>query len=275
MRNTISKKFIGKSRILYIGVLALLFAFLLPIRGTAATEALALSVDSFGPTNTSGVDGSTLLRTTGSAFTTGNMIVVLGTSTNRSDGGNKTLTRNVGTALVGQNVYVGFSAATGGARENHDVLKWYFKNSYVAGGLSSTAGTYVQSAATAGITLDSLYAPTAATIQLFDAAGTAMAGTGDVYVDDALVASDLSIPASGYTYSFVALNRGDHTLRAVATGGSSALKAFTLNANAPSIGTAPQAKSVMAGSTATFTTSTTSSDGGAITYQWQVYGGSS
>lgn len=204
----------------------------------------------------------------------GSLTVVCGTSTNRGDSGNQTMTRNVGTALVGQNVFVGFSASTGGSYEYHDVYKWYFKNSYVSGGLSSTAGTYTQGASTVGITLDNGSSPTAANIRLYDATGAAMSSTADIYIDDVVKASNVAIGTSGYDYSLSSLTKGSHTLRVVASGGSSNFKTFTLAAGMPNITLHPSAKTVSVGSTATFSAAATSPDGGSISYQWQVNSGS-
>ncbi len=203
---------------------------------------------------------------------TGNLTVVCGTSSTRS-GNSNTLTRNVGTELVGQNVFVGFSASTGGSYEYHDVYKWYFKNSYVSGGLSSSAGSYTQGASTVGITVDSTSTPTYANIVLRDATGAAISGAADIYIDDALKASGVSVGASGYQYSLSGIPKGSHIIRAVASGGASNYLSFTLPAAAPNIASHPASQTVSVGSPASFSVSASSPDGGALSYQWQANGG--
>ena len=202
---------------------------------------------------------------------TGLVTVTYGTSTTRSSG--TTITRNVGTALVGQNVYMGFSSSTGGCKSLHEILKWYFKDGYVSGGLSSDTNAYTQAAATVGITLSSSTDPSTATIYVYDASGTAMSSNTDIYLDGTLVASP-TISSSGYTYTFPGLAAGSHTIRAVADGGASNYKTFSVVAYPPTISSSPSSKSVSVGDTASFSVAATSPDGGTLTYQWQVYSGS-
>jgi Tol biopolymer transport system component len=45
-------------------------------------------------------------------------------------------------AAYGPDVFLGFTAATGGALENHDILGWYFSNKYEAGGLDPATILY-------------------------------------------------------------------------------------------------------------------------------------
>ncbi|MGO4185890.1 L-type lectin-domain containing protein, partial [Paenibacillus sp. TAF43_2] len=73
----------------------------------------------------------------------GNLTTTYGLSNNRTNADNRSLTRNVGKSLMNKEVYVGFGASTGGANSHHDILAWYFKNSYVEGGLKSD-GNYKQ-----------------------------------------------------------------------------------------------------------------------------------
>ena len=82
-----------------------------------------------------------------------------------------------------------------------------------------------------GVALDAAINPTDATIQLYDATGTVMTGTADIYLDDVLVADDASLTASGYVYSMPAsLGNGSHKIRAVAPGGASNYADFTVEA---------------------------------------------
>lgn len=77
----------------------------------------------------------------------GTLTTTYGPSATRSDSNNRELTRDVGTSLLNQEVYVGFGASTGGANSHHDILAWYFKDSYVDGGLNP-AGDYKQGPST-------------------------------------------------------------------------------------------------------------------------------
>ncbi|QNK56383.1 S-layer homology domain-containing protein [Paenibacillus sp. PAMC21692] len=58
-----------------------------------------------------------------------------------------TLKHNVGNFLTNKDVFVGFGASTGGSTANHDILAWYFKDSYVLGGLKPD-GNYKQGPST-------------------------------------------------------------------------------------------------------------------------------
>jgi len=73
----------------------------------------------------------------------GLLTATYGLSSNRSDANNRRLTRDVGTSLLNKEVYVGFGASTGGANSHHDILAWYFKDSYVPEGLNPN-GNYKQ-----------------------------------------------------------------------------------------------------------------------------------
>ncbi|MBI4928357.1 MAG: Ig-like domain-containing protein, partial [Anaerolineae bacterium] len=44
--------------------------------------------------------------------------------------------------ILGENVYVGFTAATGWAHENHYVKSFYFNNDYIAGSITPSTETY-------------------------------------------------------------------------------------------------------------------------------------
>ena len=203
---------------------------------------------------------------------TGLVTVTYGTSTTRSSG--TTITRNVGSALVGENVFMGFSSSTGGCKSLHEVLKWYFKDGYVSGGLSSDTNAYTQAAATVGVTLDSTSNPSTATIMVYDASGAAMSSSTGIYLDGTLVTT-AAVTTSGYTYTFPELSIGSHTIRAVADGGTSNYKTFSVVAYPPTITANPSSQSVSVGDTASFSVSAASPDAGTLTYQWQVYSGGS
>lgn len=57
----------------------------------------------------------------------------------------RTIERNVSPFLTDKDVYVGFGASTGGSNAHHDILAWYFKETYVEGGLLPD-GNYRQGA---------------------------------------------------------------------------------------------------------------------------------
>ena len=159
----------------------------------------------------------------------GDITVTYGPSTTRGDAANKSMTRTVGTFLEGKNVFVGFSASTGGAWADHDVLKWYFKSDYVAGGLDPTAGTYSQGAGTLGIDLAASVNPTGAAVVVKDAGGSPLNNaTGTIYLDDESIGAFDTGGTGVYSYSIPALANGTHTLRAVAGGGASNFATFTV-----------------------------------------------
>lgn len=82
-------------------------------------------------------------------------------SPNRADA--RTLTRNVTPFLTNKDVYVGFGASTGGSDAHHDILAWYFKESYVPGGLLPN-GNYTQGAS--AVTLNKLESQTAIDVRV-------------------------------------------------------------------------------------------------------------
>jgi len=155
--------------------------------------------------------------------------VTYGPNDMRGNAENKGITRNVGTFLENKNVFVGFSAATGGAMSDHDVMKWYFQGSAVVGGLSPTAGTYSQGASTLDVTVASEN-PVSSTIVVKDALGTSINNaTGTLYLDDVSVGAFDTGAGGGYAYTIPTnLANGVHTLRAVASGGASNFKNFTV-----------------------------------------------
>lgn len=158
-----------------------------------------------------------------------------GTSQTRSDPANKTISRDIGGFLQGQNVFIGFSGSTGSARSYHDVLKWYFMDSYVSGGLTPTAGSYEQGASTIGITLDTGDNPTAATVATYDAAGVEMENQNiELFLDGVSVGS-FNTGTDGYVYAVpnASLVTGSHALRAVTDGGASNFVTFNVTNAVP------------------------------------------
>ncbi|ABR47945.1 cell wall/surface repeat protein [Alkaliphilus metalliredigens QYMF] len=165
----------------------------------------------------------------------GIITATIGTSDVRSDDANETITRNVGDFLEGKDVFIGFSASTGSAYSHHDVLKWYFKDSYVESGLETTQGTYSQAASTIDIELDNVINPVTATITLRDAVGNIMNNQNlDIYINDIKHNGSFNTGDNGVlNYSFLDnINDGEHVLRVIANGGTSNFKRFATGENA-------------------------------------------
>ncbi|MCC5909741.1 MAG: hypothetical protein JJT76_04820, partial [Clostridiaceae bacterium] len=157
----------------------------------------------------------------------GTIVATIGTSDIRNDDVNETINRDVGDFLEGKDVFIGFSASTGSAYSHHDLLKWYFKDSYVEGGLETTQGTYSQAVSTIDIELDDIINPVTATINLRDAAGNIMNNENvDIYIDDIKQNGSFNNGDDGVlNYSFPNnINDGEHVLRVIANGGASNFK---------------------------------------------------
>jgi hypothetical protein len=209
---------------------------------------------------------------------TGYITVTWGTSSLRASSSNYSFKRNVGTSLVGKNVFVGFSASTGGATEKNDILKWYFSNNYVTGGLSDSAGVYSQAASTISVGLNGTGTnnathPTTAAISLKDTNGNAMINQDfKIAIGGTDTGTTYNTGLSGtYNYSISpSLAAGSHTLTATSADGSVVKSvAFTSPAGAPSISAQPQSATTGVGSTANFFVTASSPDSGTLSYQWQ------
>lgn len=157
-----------------------------------------------------------------------------GTGSTRTDEANRTISRNVGTLLSGENVFVGFAASTGWARDDHDLLKWYFKDGYVEGGLNPAAESYTQAAATIGITLNQSTNPTNAVIFAYDETGNEMDNQDIEVFLDGVSKGTYNTGTEGYAYSIPkGLSIGTYSLRAVAAGGASNFEEFMLTEESP------------------------------------------
>lgn len=154
-----------------------------------------------------------------------------GTSPDRNTGNTTIQRQNVGDFLKTENVFVGFSASTGGAWANHDIIKWYFKDSYVSGGLDASGDHYRQAASLVAIALDQSENPNGATIIIKDALGADLANEPfDLYLDNVLLAGDFDTgEAAQYNFSMPGgIAFGNHSLRAVALGGATHSVNFTV-----------------------------------------------
>lgn len=133
----------------------------------------------------------------------------------------KTLDSTLQNAFNNNDLFVGFSASTGGANANHDVEKWYFSNKFRSGGLYAGPGYYAQGASTIDLTCDSVN-PTGAGVIIRDATGVAMNNEiADIYIDGASTPVGNVDTGSGGSavYSISGLAPGNHTIKAVARSG--------------------------------------------------------
>ena len=172
--------------------------------------------------------------------TTSEVVVTYGTSSTRTDSSNHTFKRQLPNQnLLGDSVYVGFSASTGGAYEKHTVKAWYFSNSPAAGGIDPASGSYTQAVSTVSVSPSSTVNPSSATVILYNTSGSAMSGTADIYVDGIRKETGVSVAAAGYDYSIPSgLSSGSHKVQAVATGGASDDAGFSVSSPAVSLGSA-------------------------------------
>ncbi|HYE11562.1 MAG TPA: fibronectin type III domain-containing protein [Patescibacteria group bacterium] len=202
--------------------------------------------------------------------TTGTLTVTFGTSATKGDAANHTISRTIqvldNTPIAGDNVFVGFTSSTGGNATTHKLLKWYFKDSYVADGLDPTGDTYTQAPATLSVVPNNAGTnPTNADIIIKDDSGNAMANeTFAVNIDDISIPEgtpgdyDTGIGA-GYSFTIPSnLSNGSHTIRVVGEGGVTNFATFTVdkhivtyNGNGNTGGTVPLASSHNDGTTVT------------------------
>lgn len=172
---------------------------------------------------------------------TGYTTVTYGTDSTRNSSSNYIFKRNVGTTLVGKSVYVGFSASTGAAMEKNNILKWYFNNNYVSGGLNSGSNAYSQGASTCSIAFDGLGTgnavdPTKAAISLKNASGNAMTNQDfKIAIDGTDIGSTYNTGSTGiYNYTFSSLSTGNHTLKVTSADGS-VVKAESFSITVPTL----------------------------------------
>lgn len=161
----------------------------------------------------------------------GILTTTYGLSDNRSNANNRSLTRNVGTSLMNKEVYVGFGASTGGANSHHDILAWYFKNSYVNGGLNPS-GNYKQGPS--AVTINKVFSTDLGTQTGINIKVNGISKSDnlsnekvDIYVNNQLVDGEYSTNSEGvlvYTFDESSnLQPGNNTITVVArNGGTSA-----------------------------------------------------
>ncbi|RXZ83792.1 hypothetical protein EBB07_05270 [Paenibacillaceae bacterium] len=170
----------------------------------------------------------------------GLLTTTYGLSANRSDANNRDLTRDVGKSLMNKEVYVGFGASTGGANSHHDILAWYFKNSYVEGGLDPN-GDYEQgpSAVTINKVVSEVGTETGIDIKVN---GTSTSDnlpneSVDIYINDQLIEGEYSTNSEGVlVYNFddsSNLQVGNNTITVVSRSGGTSSTASVVQTEAP------------------------------------------
>ena len=162
---------------------------------------------------------------------TGLVTTTFGTTNVRANG--ITITRSAtgyaDAPMSGDSVFVGFTSATGSNSITHKLIKWYFKDSFVEGGLSIASDTYSQAASTISINLSQQVNPTTATISLNSASGVAMANQDfKIEIDGVQYGETYNTGDSAqYTWNIPNnLEGGTHTLRAIALGGATNSSTF-------------------------------------------------
>lgn len=74
-------------------------------------------------------------------------------SANSTRPASATLSRTIDLeSIVGADVFVGFTAATGGAWSQHEIVSFYFNNDFIAGGITPTTETYTSAPTTVTLT---------------------------------------------------------------------------------------------------------------------------
>lgn len=168
----------------------------------------------------------------------GDITVVWGTGATRTANSDNTLTRNIGDLLKDEEVFVGFSASTGGLMANHDIKRMYFDNEYVPGGLhpDDPSYVYVQAASTVGIVPDDASNPNSFDISLYDVNGNIMASQWVQIWIDGNDKGMFEIDETGvlhYPISEIAPTGEQHIIKAVdVSGGALNSKSFACSLKA-------------------------------------------
>ena len=177
----------------------------------------------------SGLIGNTINAWVDYNASTGVISVTFGEHDDKDNAGNKTISRTIqpgdNVPEASDNIFVGFTSATGGNPTTHKLLKWYFKDSYVATGLKSDSGAYIQGVSTIEIA-GSVLNPPSLVVNAFDETGSEINNQNlTLYLDD-VSQGTINTGTEGYSFDSASLARGDYTLRAVAPGGATNFKEF-------------------------------------------------
>lgn len=171
----------------------------------------------------------------------GRLTTTYGPSDNRTNANNRSLTRNVGTSLMNKEVYVGFGASTGGANSHHDILAWYFKNSYVDGGLKPD-GNYKQGPS--AVTINKVFSTGVGAQKGIDIKVNGISKSDnlpnekvDIYVNNQLVDGEYSTNSEGvlvYTFDDSShLQAGNNNITVITSNGGTSASSSAIMTEAP------------------------------------------
>lgn len=163
----------------------------------------------------------------------GTVSVTFGEYSDRSSPSNSAITRTIGVSdnapIAGDNIFVGFTSSTGGNSTTHELLTWYFSDTYLSEGIDPDI--HIQAPASISIELDRSSNPRSAEIRLKDAAGEDLENQiFDWYLDD--IKQNVEEVSTGAVKYYIALlpndlTSGSHNLRVVGLGGVTNFVNFT------------------------------------------------
>ncbi|CAM4297987.1 hypothetical protein FHS16_000598 [Paenibacillus endophyticus] len=171
----------------------------------------------------------------------GLLTTTYGLSNIRTHANNRSLERNVGKSLMNKEVYVGFGASTGGANSHHDILSWYFKNSYVEGGLNPS-GNYKQGPS--AVTINNVFSTDGGAQTGIDIKVKGMSSSDnlpnelvDIYVNNQLVDGEYRTNSEGelvYTFNESShLQVGSNTITVVTRNGGTSANTSAVKTTTP------------------------------------------
>jgi LPXTG-site transpeptidase (sortase) family protein len=144
--------------------------------------------------------------------------------------------------LIGQDLYVGFTASTGGSYENHFINSFYFNNDYISGGINPQTDTYVNQPYAVSLTPASgsisHTGSTTLTAHVTDVLGNAYNGADVVFTTSlGSLSTTSAVTTNSSGDAPVTLNAngsvGAATVRATATGGAYGTATVNLTNLAP------------------------------------------
>jgi hypothetical protein len=180
-------------------------------------------------------------------------------------------------AVIAPEVYVGFTAATGGSFARHEILSFYFHNDAIPGGIDLDREDYVQAPAQVTLSASPNTIPadgtTSSTIEATarDVGGRPMPGQTITFTTDLGTVDPLSAVTDGRgvaTTSLSASTTGTATVRGTATGGAYGQVQVALSAPTPPLVTlAASPPAIPAdGSTTSTISATVQSAGGTLLF---------
>jgi hypothetical protein len=190
---------------------------------------------------------------------------------------------NLASILGTNRAFIGFTAATGGAWESHDVLSWYFVNRHQPIDTSNPAVTYVPASTNADLSALSLSAGSLAPAFAVNTTGyavsvpyltTSTTVTPTVADANATVSVNDVLVASGSPSGPIALAVGNNPIfvRGIAENGSTKTYTVTVNRAAAALATLSTLPASSISNTNANTEGNVSSDGGApVTSRGVVY----